>query len=89
MSLPFVTALDLACYRLGKPAGSRITAEQCEGKARVPFFGGCARCAASIACYNAYPSRFGYWLCADCIGPGEGWESVREANHAIFEEGRP
>jgi predicted RNA-binding Zn-ribbon protein involved in translation (DUF1610 family) len=34
----------------------------------VGMTGGCQLCAASIACYNAYPSTSGYWRCADCIG---------------------
>jgi hypothetical protein len=86
--LGFITALDLACYRLGKQPGSSITMEECEQHAKIPFFGGCARCAASIACYNAYPTRFGYWLCDDCIAPGEGWSDVHEANRDIFIEPR-
>ena len=34
----------------------------------VEMLGGCQGCAATIACYNAYPSTSGYWRCADCIG---------------------
>jgi hypothetical protein len=34
----------------------------------LPFFGGCERCHASIACYNAYPSRTNYLRCRSCIG---------------------
>lgn len=37
---------------------------------RVGFdmIGGCVNCHATIAAYNAYPSRGGYWCCEDCIG---------------------
>jgi hypothetical protein len=34
----------------------------------VDLLGGCERCEATIAAYNAYPSKSGYWRCADCIG---------------------
>lgn len=34
----------------------------------LAIFGGCLTCEASIAAYNAYPSRSGYWCCADCVG---------------------
>ena len=37
-------------------------------KSGVEMLGGCQGCAATIACYNAYPSTSGYWRCADCIG---------------------
>ena len=34
----------------------------------VDIMGGCQGCQASIAAYNAYPSKCGSWRCADCIG---------------------
>jgi hypothetical protein len=34
----------------------------------LPFFGGCERCRATIACYNAYPSKTNYLRCKQCIG---------------------
>jgi hypothetical protein len=34
----------------------------------LPFFGGCQVCQASIACYNAYPSKTNFLLCRSCIG---------------------
>jgi hypothetical protein len=43
----------------------------------VAMTGGCQRCHATIACYNAYPSRSGYWRCADCIG-NTGYATIRE-----------
>jgi hypothetical protein len=39
--------------------------------AGVATIGGCQGCAATIACYNAYPSRTGYWRYAAC---GEVWQ---------------
>ena len=37
-------------------------------KAGVGILGGCEICFATIASYNAYPARSGFWRCADCIG---------------------
>jgi hypothetical protein len=34
----------------------------------VAMTGGCQWCHATIAAYNAYPSAYGYWRCANCIG---------------------
>lgn len=46
---------------------------------RVGFaiVGGCNVCHATIAAYNAYPAKTGYWHCEDCIG-ALGFESVEE-----------
>ena len=43
----------------------------------VDMVGGCEGCHATIAAYNAYPCRSGYWRCADCIG-GSGFATVEE-----------
>lgn len=43
--------------------------------ADMAMTGGCQACAASIAAYNAYPSRTGFWLCRDCIND-LGFDSV-------------
>jgi hypothetical protein len=43
----------------------------------VAMTGGCQLCAATIACYNAHPSKSGYWRCADCIG-GSGFATVAD-----------
>jgi hypothetical protein len=40
-----------------------------------PILGGCAKCEASIAAYNAYPGRGGFWLCGDCVGD-DGFETA-------------
>lgn len=43
------------------------------------ILGGCAVCHASLAAYNAYPSRYGYWACLGCLdGAGGGYASVAE-----------
>jgi hypothetical protein len=43
------------------------TAEDCLSSG-VDILGGCQVCHATIGCYNAYPSKAGFWRCADCIG---------------------
>ena len=52
------------------------TAEDCFSSG-VDILGGCQGCQATIACYNAYPSKSGYWRCADCIG-GSGYTTVAD-----------
>ena len=60
-----ITILDYVKSVVGdKPL---YTAEDCLASG-VDILGGCQVCAATIACYNAYPSTSGYWRCADCIG---------------------
>jgi hypothetical protein len=54
----------------------------------LEIIGGCGGCGATLAAYNAYPSKAGYWLCKDCLGH-QGWEDVAEANHDIFEVPAP
>ena len=43
----------------------------------VAMVGGCEICHAMLAAYNAYPSKSGYWRCADCIG-GTGFATIEE-----------
>ena len=49
----------------------------------VGMTGGCQLCAATIACYNAYPSTSGYWRCADCIGQ-DGFATVADFKAHTF-----
>lgn len=46
-------------------------------RAGVLMLGGCECCFATIASYNAYPARTGFWRCADCIGDS-GYATVEE-----------
>jgi len=63
-----VSVLDCAIGRGVKASdGDLFTGADIEAVG-LPFFGGCQCCAASIACYNAYPSQTGYLRCRDCIG---------------------
>lgn len=52
--------------------------------AGLDILGGCEICSASIAAYNACPSRSGFWRCWNgCIGD-DGYKTVEEADAAIF-----
>ncbi len=81
-----ITVLQLALYRGAKETetgGITLGAIEDTG---LPFFGGCSVCNASIAAYNACPSRSGYLKCSSgCIG-GDGFETVEQANIALFPE---
>jgi hypothetical protein len=76
-----ITVLELAEYRLGHKAQTG----QDFIDADLDMLGGCAICHASISAYNAYPSKSGYWKCADCISH-DGFANVVEANLMIFGE---
>ena len=60
-----ITILDYVKFQIGEK--DSYSAEDFHS-AGVDIMGGCEGCAATIAGYNAYPSRSGYWRCADCIG---------------------
>ena len=69
-----ITILDYVKSVVGdKPL---YTAEDCLRNG-VDILGSCQLCAATIACYNAYPSTSGYWRCADCIGE-DGFATVAD-----------
>lgn len=78
-----ITILELAKFRLAKL--DRAT-EQLNGQdfadVQLQIMGGCADCGASLAAYNAYPSRSGFWKCADDIGD-DGWLDVAKADAEI------
>ena len=64
-----VTILDCAVARGAKAdeESGNFTMGDIEAVG-LPFFGGCQLCHASIACYNAYPSKTNYLRCRACIG---------------------
>lgn len=81
-----ITILELARFRGAKegPDGTINGAEFI--KVGLPILGGCCVCEATIAAYNACPSKSGFLKCRDnCIGD-DGWETVEEANKDIFPE---
>lgn len=76
-----VTIHELAEHRLGK-TGDLTGGDYHE--AGLQILGGCEICGASLAGYNGYPSKSGYWRCADCLGD-DGWDEVAQANRDIFD----
>jgi hypothetical protein len=80
MAMSFVTALQVAEARGLKPMedGSGYSAGAF-AEVGIPFMGGCYNCHAMLAAYNAYPSKIGYWLDAECIeGTDLGFETVED-----------
>lgn len=75
-----VTILQVAEHRLGRAATNGADFEE----AGLAIMGGCMVCGASLAAYNGYPSRAGYWCCRGCLGES-GWDDVAEACRDIFE----
>ena len=74
-----ITFLDLARYRglrTDEHGGASAAAFEEVGLA---IFGGCKLCGASLAAYNGYPSKSGWWKCEDCIGD-DGWTDVAVAD---------
>lgn len=73
-----ITILDLATFRLEREP---VTGEDFAA-ASLAIMGGCADCHATIAAYNAHPSKRGVWLCEDCVGD-DGWMNVAKADAEI------
>ena len=59
-----ITILDYVKDQIGEK--TTYTAEDFS-RAGVDIIGGCEVCGATLAGYNAYPAKSGYWRCADCI----------------------
>ena len=77
-----ITILDLARHRGAREVDGSINGAEFD-RVGLSIMGGCEICHASIAAYNAYPSKSGYLRCRDCIDD-HGWPTVAQANHAIF-----
>lgn len=84
MVLEPMTALEIATIlacRAGLPeprTGAEFAA------VGIPILGGCFRCGAQLAAYNAHPQHNGYWACLDCseqpIVTMDEWERVTGAD---------
>jgi hypothetical protein len=86
MSEP-ITILDLAKYRGAKENERGSIDGQAFADVGLEIIGGCCVCHATLAAYNACPSKSGYWKCrSGCIGD-DGFESVEEANEILFPPG--
>ena len=75
-----ITILELANHILGRQAETGADFE----RVGLPMIGGCEVCHATVAAYNACPSRSGYLRCADGCIDDLGYNTVEEANQAIF-----
>lgn len=53
---------------------------------RVAMIGGCCRCGETLAAYNAFPGRNGYWHCRACLPPDEAFYDLTEAHAFYFED---
>ncbi len=76
-----ITILQLAEHRLWREP---VTGADFES-AGLAIMGGCGVCGASIAAYNAHPSKAEVWKCSGCIGD-DGYATVQEADAALFPE---
>lgn len=84
-----ITFRDLALHRGAKEDedGAMNGAEF--DRVGLSIMGGCAVCGATLAAYNGYPSKSGYWNCRRCLC-GSGWTDAAEADRDIFgESGSP
>jgi hypothetical protein len=76
-----ITILDYVIAQIG--AKDTYTAADFASSG-VEMLGGCLCCHATLGPYNAYPSKIGYWHCANCIGD-QGFATVEE--FVVYETG--
>ncbi len=79
-----VTVFQLAVHRGAKMDSEGAINGSEFVRVGLPLLGGCQRCSATIAAYNACPTKNGNLTCLDCIGENEGFETVEEAELIIF-----
>jgi hypothetical protein len=75
-----ITISDLAKYRRG--GKDATTGEDFYGVG-LDIMGGCQVCHATLAAYNGYPTKSGYWRCKDCLAD-VGYENAYIASEDIF-----
>ena len=78
-----ITILELAERRGVKHDSDGSVCGDAMASVGLAIIGGCAGCGATIAAYNAYPTKMGCWACEDCVGEW-GWDDVSQANKDIF-----
>lgn len=74
---------ELAKHRLGRDP--RTGADYAE--AGLAIMGGCEICGASIAGYNACPSKTGNWRCLNGCIADRGFDTVESAEEWLCREG--
>jgi hypothetical protein len=70
----FITILDYVKDQTGE---KKIYTAEDFAATGVDILGGCEICGATLAGYNAYPAKSGYWRCADCLCD-DGFATVEE-----------
>ncbi len=55
-------------------------------EAKLPMIGGCLECGATIAAFNAHPTKTGYLMGSCCVTKDVGYDTVQEAQNALFDE---
>lgn len=73
-----ITILEVAKARGAKIEADGTMTGQAFNDVGLDILGGCRTCGASIAAYNAYPTRSGYWSCHDCLSPAQGFSTVED-----------
>ena len=81
-----ITIRELAIHRGAQEDENGINGAEFD-RVGLAIMGGCGGCHATLAAYNAFPSKSGWWMCKDCIGD-DGYQSVVIANADIFGEVR-
>ena len=82
-----ITILECAVAHGAKPGSDGSFTVQAINTAGFHFIGGCSTCRATIAAYNAYPTKGGFWRCADCVGDN-GFDTVEQFDAATIESDR-
>lgn len=75
-----ITILELATFILGREASTGLDFYD----AGLAMMGGCEICGASLAAYNACPSKSGFWRCRSGCIDDTGWTDLEEARQDIF-----
>ena len=81
-----ITIHELAIFRGMRDDGTGQFSGGDYADVGLAIMGGCERCGATLAAYNAHPTRTGFWRCGDCVGP-HGYATAAEANADIFGNG--
>jgi hypothetical protein len=81
-----ITIWELAIHRGAKADSNGGMSGMEIERVGLPFIGGCVRCGACIAAYNAAPTTTGFLACAHECAEDIGYDTVEQANQALFPE---
>ena len=80
-----ITIWDLAVHRGLKVDEDGSASAEAFAAVDLCIMGGCYRCEATIAAYNAYPTRTKFWTCAECVGE-DGFHTAQECDEWMKEQ---